>query len=74
MTATQATHAFHALLFAIVIQYSSLSGGQQLNDWRGGVCRVRFGCCDKWFGVSEAGGAKSHVGNHNNKGTESLHE
>ena len=36
MSTDQATHAYHAILFAMVIRYSSLSGGQQLNDFRGG--------------------------------------
>ena len=30
------THAFHAALFAIIIRYSTLAGGQQLNVLRGG--------------------------------------
>ena len=55
MTKTQATHAFQAVLFATVIRYSSLSGGQQLNDWRGGgmqgaIHEGVFDCFSKWFG------------------------
>ena len=53
----QATYAFHAVLFATVIRYSSLSGGQQLNDWRGGgmqgaINEGVFDCLSKWFGPS----------------------
>jgi phosphorylated CTD-interacting factor 1 len=33
---TKATHAFHLLLMVLVLRYSSLSGGQLLNDLRGG--------------------------------------
>ncbi|KAL7539800.1 hypothetical protein ACHAXR_009617 [Thalassiosira sp. AJA248-18] len=56
MTNEQSTQAFHAILFATVIRYSSLSGGQQLNDWRGGgmqgaVHEGVFDCLSKWFGV-----------------------
>lgn len=51
----QQTHAFHALLFAMVIRYSSLAGGQQLNDLRGGGMQGAihdkvFDCLKKWFG------------------------
>eukprot|EP00978_Attheya_sp_CCMP212_P033662 scaffold137012_cov55-Attheya_sp.AAC.1 len=33
---TVITHAFHVLVFVMLLRYSSLSGGQQLNDLRGG--------------------------------------
>ncbi|KAL9184082.1 hypothetical protein ACHAXT_002168 [Thalassiosira profunda] len=51
----QATHAFHAAVFALVIRYSSLSGGQMLNDFRGGgmqgaVHEDVFACLSKWLG------------------------
>jgi len=57
MSKDQATHAFHAALFAMVIRYSSLSGGQLLNDWRGGGMQGAvhdgvFDCLSKWFGAS----------------------
>jgi len=57
----QSTHAFHAILFCLVIRYSSLSGGQLINDWRGGgmqgaVHDAVFDCFSKWFGF---GGKKS---------------
>jgi len=54
MKKEQATHSFHAALFATVIRYSSLSGGQQLNDWKGGGMQGAvhdgvFDCLSKWF-------------------------
>ncbi|KAL7471099.1 hypothetical protein ACHAXS_011394 [Conticribra weissflogii] len=59
VTSSQATHAFHAALFASVIRYSSLSGGQQLNDLRGGGMQGAihdsvFNCLSKWFGASNS--------------------
>ena len=57
MSNDQATHAYHAILFAMVIRYSSLSGGQQLNDFRGGgmqgaIHEGVFDVLTKWFGKS----------------------
>ena len=57
MSTDQATHAYHAILFAMVIRYSSLSGGQQLNDFRGGgmqgaIHEGVFDVLSKWFGKS----------------------
>ncbi len=53
----QMTHAFHAALFAIIIRYSTLAGGQQLNVLRGGgmqgaIHDTVFDCFAKWFGGS----------------------
>lgn len=58
----QTTHAFHVIVFCLVIRYSSLSGGQLINDWRGGgmqgaVHDTVFDCFSKWFG----GGNKSSL-------------
>lgn len=60
MTKEQSAHAFNAALFAVVIRYSSMSGGQLLNDWRGGgmqgaVHEGVFDCLSKWFGGSASG-------------------
>ena len=57
MSTDQATHAYHAILFAMVIRYSSLSGGQQLNDFRGGgmqgaIHESVFDVLSKWLGKS----------------------
>jgi len=57
MSKDQATHAYHAILFAMVIRYSSLSGGQQLNEFRGGgmqgaINEGVFDVLSKWFGKS----------------------
>ena len=57
MSTDQATHAYHAILFAMVIRYSSLSGGQQLNDFRGGgmqgaIHEDVFDVLTKWSGKS----------------------
>lgn len=57
MSKDQVTHAYHAILFAIVIRYSSLSGGQQLNDFRGGgmqgaINEGVFDVLSKWLGTS----------------------
>jgi phosphorylated CTD-interacting factor 1 len=59
MSKGQATHAFHAILFAITIRYSTLSGGQQLNDFRGGgmqgaIHESVFDCLSKWFGEKDS--------------------
>ena len=56
----QTTHAFHAIVFCLVVRYSSLSGGQQINDWRGGgmqgaVHDTVFDCFSKWFGGAVGG-------------------
>jgi phosphorylated CTD-interacting factor 1 len=56
VTKEQMTHAFHAALFAIVIRYSTLAGGQQLNVLRGGgmqgaIHDTVFECFEKWFGT-----------------------
>lgn len=55
MLQSQIDHAFHSILFSMIIRYSSLSGGQQLNDLRGGgmqgaIHNEVFGCLSKWFG------------------------
>ncbi|KAL3801830.1 hypothetical protein HJC23_001226 [Cyclotella cryptica] len=55
LSKVQQTHVFHALVFAMVIRYSSLAGGQQLNDLRGGgmqgaIHDKAFDCLKKWFG------------------------
>lgn len=60
----QTTHAFHVIVFCLVVRYSSLSGGQQINDWRGGgmqgaIHDTVFDCFSKWFGV---GNKSSFVG------------
>eukprot|EP00956_Cyclotella_meneghiniana_P035648 scaffold116853_cov21-Cyclotella_meneghiniana.AAC.1 len=52
---SQVDHAFHAIVFAMIIRYSSLSGGQQLNDLRGGgmqgaIHNEVFDCLTEWFG------------------------
>jgi len=57
MSKDQATHAYHAILFTMVIRYSSLSGGQQLNDFRGGgmqgaIHESVFDVLSKWLGKS----------------------
>ena len=49
------TTSFHAVLFSLIIRYSALSGGQLLNDLRGGgmqgaVHDTVFDCLSKWFG------------------------
>jgi phosphorylated CTD-interacting factor 1 len=49
------TTSFHAVLFSLIIRYSALSGGQLLNDLRGGgmqgaVHGTVFDCLAKWFG------------------------
>ena len=59
MTKEQSSLAFHTILFAMVIRYSSLSGGQLLNDFRGGgmqgaVHEGVFDCLSKWFGQSDS--------------------
>jgi hypothetical protein len=51
----RATHAYHAVLFSLVVRYSTLSGGQQINDWRGGGMQGAvhdgvFDCLSRWFG------------------------
>ena len=61
LTEIQSTHAFHTALFATVILYSSLSGGQQLNDWRGGgmqgaIHEGVFDCLGRWFGKNAGTG------------------
>lgn len=53
---SQIDHVFHSILFAMIIRYSSLSGGQQLNDLRGGgmqgaIHNEVFNCFGKWFGT-----------------------
>jgi len=53
----------------MVIRYSSLAGGQQLNDWRGGGMQGAihdgvFDCLSKWFGggKEKEGGSVSSSG------------
>ncbi|KAL3784944.1 hypothetical protein ACHAW5_003624 [Stephanodiscus triporus] len=60
MPGERATHVFHAVLFSLVVRYSSLSGGQQINDWRGGGMQGAvhdgvFDCLSRWFGGSACG-------------------
>lgn len=62
VTKDQTTHAFHAALFAIIIRYSTLAGGQQLNVLRGGgmqgaIHDTVFDCFAKWFGTQEHNGS-----------------
>ncbi|KAL7540435.1 hypothetical protein ACHAWF_006678 [Thalassiosira exigua] len=56
-TKEQFAHAFHVALFVTVIRYSTLSGGQLLNDFRGGGMQGAihsgvFSCLSKWFGTN----------------------
>ncbi|KAL7499476.1 hypothetical protein ACHAWT_007757 [Skeletonema menzelii] len=60
LTNDQMTHVFHAALFAIIIRYSTLAGGQQLNVLRGGgmqgaIHDTVFDCFAKWFGTHGSG-------------------
>lgn len=55
LSTSQVTHAFHYVLFAKIIRYSSLAGAQQLKDLRGGgmqgaIHAEVFTCFTKWFG------------------------
>jgi phosphorylated CTD-interacting factor 1 len=55
LSKSQLVHVFHFSVFAMVIRYSSLSGGQQLNDLRGGgmqgaIHSQVFDCFTRWFG------------------------
>jgi len=63
ITKEQMTHAFHAALFAIVIRYSTLAGGQQINILRGGgmqgaIHDTVFACFEKWFGAPASRGSE----------------
>lgn len=62
-TKEQITHAFHAAIFTLIIRYSTLAGGQQLNDLRGGGMQGAihdsvFQCFEKWFGKSQETGTE----------------
>ena len=62
LTKDQIAHAFHAALFAVIVRYSTLAGGQQLKSLRGGgmqgaIHDTMFDCFTKWFGVSSNGGS-----------------
>lgn len=62
-TKEQITHAFHAAIFVLIIRYSTLAGGQQLNDLRGGGMQGAihdsvFQCFEKWFGKSQETGTE----------------
>ena len=62
-TKEQITHVFHAAIFALIIRYSTLAGGQQLNDLRGGGMQGAihdsvFQCFEKWFGKSQETGTE----------------
>lgn len=55
LSSSQVDHAFRAVVFAMIIRYSSLSGGQQINDLRGGgmqgaIHNEVFDCLTEWFG------------------------
>jgi phosphorylated CTD-interacting factor 1 len=58
------TTAFHAVLFSLIIRYSALSGGQLLNDLRGGgmqgaVHDAVFDCLSNWFGEQQGSATSS---------------
>jgi phosphorylated CTD-interacting factor 1 len=60
-SAERATHAYHAALFSLIMRYSALSGGQQINDFRGGgmqgaVHDAVFDTLSRWFGGAGGGG------------------
>ena len=56
----RAAHAYHAALFSLIVRYSALSGGQQINDFRGGgmqgaVHDAVFDTLSRWFGGGGGG-------------------
>jgi phosphorylated CTD-interacting factor 1 len=65
----RATIAYNFALFSTIVRYSALSGGQQINDFRGGGMQGAihdsvFDCLSKWFGGAGEGCSASSTSPH----------